>query len=72
MKKSEIYVYSFNDSSNEVTQTCEMDLSIRYWDVIDNQINVRYCGSTSLTHGRHQDILNNFIDITKNLNSEHL
>ena len=72
MKKSEIYVYSFNDSSNEVTQTCEMNLSIRYWDVIDNQINVRYCGSTSLTHGRHQDILNNFIDITKNLNSEQL
>ena len=49
-----------------------MNLSIRYWDVIDNQINVRYCGSTSLTHGRHQDILNNFIDIAKNLNSGHL
>ena len=42
LKKSDIYVYSFDDSLNYVTQTCEMDLYIRYWDIIDNQVNVRY------------------------------
>ena len=42
LKKSDIYVYSFDESLNYVTQTCEMDLYIRYWDIIDNQVSVRY------------------------------
>ena len=45
---SNIFVYSFDESLNDITQTCEMDLYIRYWDVIDNEVNVRYWGSTFL------------------------
>ena len=41
---------------------------MRYWDVIDNEVNVRYWGSTFLGHVRHQDMLNNFIGIWKDLN----
>ena len=32
LQKSEVYVYSFDESLNSVTQTPEMDLYIRYWD----------------------------------------
>ena len=45
---------------------------ICYWDIIDNQVNVRYWGATFLDDGRHQDISNNFIAITNDLNPGHL
>ena len=32
LNKSEVMVYSFDESLNEITKTCEMDLIIRYWN----------------------------------------
>ena len=71
LKRSDINLYSFDESLNEFLQIYEMVLYICYWDVIDNQVKVRYLGSTFLVHGSHQDILNNFIDIMKDLNYGH-
>ena len=42
LKISDIYVYLFDESLNDITQSCEMDLYIRYWNVIDNQVSVKY------------------------------
>ena len=36
LQKSNIHVFCFDESLNKVTQTCEMDIHIRYWN--DNSI----------------------------------
>ena len=72
LQKSELHVYSFDESLNSVTQTSEMDLYIRYWDKTKNVVKVRYYGSSFLGHGRHNDILNYFTSLTRSLKSEAL
>jgi len=69
---SDIHVYSFDESLNEVTQTCEMDLYVRYWDATCNQVKMRYFGSSFMGHGTSTDILQHFEDITKDQNPRHL
>ena len=32
LEKSDIHVFSFDESLNDVTQTSEMDLYVRYWE----------------------------------------
>ena len=62
-------MYSFDESLNDVTQTTEMDLHVRYWDPIENRVKVRYYDSTFLGHGTHTDLLNHFKSITNDLPS---
>ena len=69
---SDIHVYSFDESLNEVTQTCEMDLYVRCWDVTCSQVKIRYFGSSFMGHGTYTDILNHFDKIAKDLNPAHL
>ena len=33
LSQSNILVYSFDESLNNIAQTCEMDLYVRYWDI---------------------------------------
>ena len=68
LQKSEVYVYSFDESLNLVTQTSEMDLYIRYREKTENVVNFRYYGSSFHGHGRHSDILN-FTSLTRSLKS---
>ena len=49
-----------------------MDLYVRFWDVSENKVNVRYYGSSFLGHGTHQNLLSHFNDITKDLDHSHL
>ena len=69
---SDIHVYSFGESLNDVTQTCEMDLSVKYLDVPCNQVKMRHFGSSFIGHGTCTDILQHFDEITKDLNPAHL
>ena len=48
LEKSEILSYSFDESLNEVIQTSEMDLFVRFWDGTDKCVKVRYSGPTFL------------------------
>ena len=64
---SDIHVYSFDESLNDVTQTSEIDLYLRYWDINDNHVKVRYYGSSFLGHATHQDLLAHFTDVVKEL-----
>ena len=72
LNQSNIHVYSFDESLNNFTQTCEMDLYLRYWDIACSQVKVRYFESSFLGHGRSSDILGHFSKITKDLNAAHL
>ena len=62
-------MYSFDESLNDVTQTTEMDLHVRYWDLIESRVKVRYYDSTFLGRGTHTDLLNHFKSITNGLPS---
>ena len=72
IEKSDMFSFSFDESLNEATQTSEMDLYIRFWDVNLNKVSFRYFGSTFLGHGTHQDLLIHFQEVTKEINYSHL
>lgn len=65
--KSPIYSLSFDESLNKTTQECEMDLLIRYWDEGNNNVKVRYLGSSFFGHSTAKDLLTQFEEITKHL-----
>ena len=39
-EKSDIHVFSFGESLNDVTQASEMDLYVRYWDVNASKVSI--------------------------------
>ena len=47
---SDCFVISFDESLNSVTQSCEMDITIRYWDILAQIVRVRCWGSKFLDH----------------------
>lgn len=57
---SEWVVASFDESLNKVTQDCEMDILVRFWDNNEDRVEVRYWDSMFFGHGTHKDIFNNF------------
>ena len=62
VSKAPFVVIGFNESLNETTQTCQMDLVVRYWDPEDEQVKVRYWDSKFLGHTTHQDLLSAFLE----------
>ena len=40
LNKSDIFVFSFDESLNQVTQTCEMDVYVWFWNVTELKVNV--------------------------------
>ena len=42
LQKSNIRVFCFDESLNEVEQSCEMDMCIRYWNYNSNTVNSRH------------------------------
>ena len=67
-----MFSFLFDESLNKATQTSEMDLYIRFWNVNLNKVNARYFGSTFLGHGTHPDLLTHFQEVTKEINYSHL
>ena len=72
LQKSNIHVFCFDESLNEVTRTCEMDMYIRYWNDNSNTVNVRYYGPSFLGYPNHEDLLHHFNSLTKDLDPTHL
>ena len=62
LEKSDCFVSSFDESLNDVTQTCQMELMVRYWDINWNKVKVRYWNSKFLGHTTHTDLLHHFND----------
>ena len=62
------FVISFDESLNDVTQKSEMDLLIRYWDTVDQEVKVRFWDAKFLGHATHQDLLATFNEATGSLN----
>ena len=72
LDKSDVHVYSFDESLNDVTQACEMNLYVRFWESVSNRVDTRYFGSSFHGHTTHQDLCSHFIDVTKDLYSTRL
>ena len=58
--KSPFITVLFDESLNKTTQQSEMDLLVRYWDVSEKSVVVRYSISVFLGHTTHLDILKTF------------
>ena len=61
LAKSPQVVSSFDESLNEKTQTSQMDLQIRFFDVEDDTVKVRYLDSKFLGHTANTDLLKAFL-----------
>jgi hypothetical protein len=62
-------VVGFDESLNKVTQTCQMDLNVRYWDPVDHRVKVRYYDSTFLGHSKNTDLLRHYNDAIMRIDS---
>jgi len=72
VEKSDILVLSFDESLNEITQSCEMDIILRFWDMMENQVKIRYWDSAFFGHAKHDDLLKQFQNATKDLDHKKL
>ena len=61
VSKAPFSVIGFDESLNEVTQTSQMDLVVRYWDSLDERVKVRYWDSKFLGHTANTDLLKAFL-----------
>ena len=64
MQKSDCFVISFDESLNDYTQNCQMDILIRYFDCLENRMKVHYLDSKLFGHATHQNL---FIQYTQAL-----
>ena len=55
--KVEYVLVSFDESLNHTTQSCQIDLLLRYWDNHDQQGKVIYWDSKFRTHPPNKDLL---------------
>ena len=62
-------VVGFDESLNKATQSCQMDLVMRYWDPVDQRVKVRYWDSEFLGHSTHQDLLKHYNEAIMNIDS---
>lgn len=62
------FVLAFDESLNKVTQHGQMDLHIRFMDKVSGKVSTRYLGSQFLGHATADDLVNNFVERTADLN----
>ena len=70
VKKSDWYVVCFDESLNDVLQTCQMDVNVRFRYNDENRVETRYWDSKFLWHTTAQHILENFCSALDNLKQD--
>ena len=53
---------------NEITQNCQVDVLIRYFDEDDKQVKVRYLDSRFLGHSTNTDLFEQFANAVNEMN----
>ena len=69
IKRSSCDIVSFDESLNDMTQSCEMDLLLRYCDEVNYKVEVRYFDSEFCGHGTSKDIQKQFNNAISDLNT---
>ena len=72
IKLSECYVFCFDESLNNETQNCEMDVLIRFFDAKDNKVKNCYLDSQYLGHSMHSDLIRGYDEAVKDLDEKKL
>ena len=72
IKGSSCYIVSFDERLNDMTQSCEMYLLLRYFDEIDYKVKVRYYYSQFFGHGTSKNIQKQFHNAISDLDSNKL
>ena len=58
LKKPDLYIICFDESLNNVTESCQMDISIRYFDSVDRKAKI--LDSRFLGHSTHCDLFDQY------------
>ena len=61
------YVLCFDEAFNEISKKGQMDLVIRFWDSLVNQVTSRYLSSSFMGHSTVQEILEHFLEASNEL-----
>ena len=72
IKGSSCYIVSFDESLNDMTQSYEMELLLRYFDEIYYKVKVRYYDSQFFGHGTSKDIQKQFNNAILDLDTNNL
>ena len=59
---SACHVISFDEIMNSVTQRCQIDFIIRFWNEMEEQVQSRYWDSDFIGHSKATVILKHFLD----------
>ena len=59
--KSPWIVIIFDESLNKATQTCQMDVLVRFWDTLRNRVVTRYFTSEFMGHSTANDLLTHLL-----------
>ena len=62
IKASPLYVISFDESLNPVTQSCQMDCGVRYWDIEEGVAKARYLDSKFLNRPNANNLLDKLLE----------
>ena len=65
-------IYPFDESLNDVLQSCETDLLLRYFNSVDFTVKIRYYDSQFFGHATQQDLTKHFNDKMKQLDMNKL
>ena len=66
------FTMSFDESLNKVTQTSQMDLTVRFWNTTENQVSARYWDSKFLGYTRVDNVLAKFNDSMRTLDPNNM
>ena len=72
IKESPCFVLSYDESLNPMTQSCEMDLLVRFFDETEESVKTRYLNSQFLGHGTSIDLKNTLDKAVQGLNPNKL
>ena len=72
IKKFDFYAMLFDESLNEKTQMCKMDVYICYWDSYNKQVKVRHWGIEFLGHTTSKDLAISFTKSIESLNQSRI
>lgn len=64
LREVDCFTVSFDESLNTVTQNCQMDLQISFWNKTSNMVEVRYFGSQFLGHPTAENLVEAFRQAT--------
>ena len=67
LKSCNYYSVSLHECINDIIQTCQMDVHVRYWNSSKDQICVRQLDSKFMGHATANGLLENFSDVINNV-----